>query len=83
MWMLNVSSIRQAMAPEILGYYLPHNDNGGFVPRSAEGTYPKPNSCGFELDEVPIVFDLEVKDGIVYAADLHTGLYVLEYRPQA
>lgn len=77
-WVLNVSSLAQAREPEILGYYLPHNNNGGFTPRSAEGTYPKPNFCGFELDEIPIVFDLEVQNGVIYAADLHTGLYVLK-----
>lgn len=78
LWVLNVSTYAQAEAPEMLGYFLPHNDNGGFVPRSSEGTYPKPNvRCGFELTQVPIVFDAEVQDGIAYIADMHTGLYVV------
>lgn len=78
-WILNVSSLAKARAPEILGYYLPHDNNGGFQARSAEGAYPKPPAlCDFKLNEIPIVFDLEVQDGIVYAADLHTGLYVVE-----
>lgn len=78
-WILNVSTMAQAENPEILGYYLPHDNNGGFVPRSSEGAYPKPNArCGFEITQIPIVFDLEVQDGVTYAADLHTGLYVLK-----
>ncbi|MBI2078634.1 MAG: hypothetical protein HYT80_09755 [Euryarchaeota archaeon] len=78
-WLVNVSTLRQAEAPETMGYYLPHNDNGGFVPRSGEGAYPKPNICQFDLDDVPNVFDVEVQNGIVYAADVHTGVYTLRY----
>lgn len=78
-WFVNVSTLALARAPETMGYYIPHNDNGGFVPRSGEGAYPKPNICGFDLNDVPNVFDVEVKDGIVYAADLHTGVYTLRY----
>ena len=80
-WALNVSNLAFAADPQIEGYYLPHDNNGGFVPRSSEGTYPKPNlRCGFELTQIPIVFDVEVQDGYVYAADLHTGLYTVKLK---
>lgn len=77
-WVLNVTTYAKAENPEIMGYYLPHNDNGGYRPRSAEAAYPKPNVvCGFELTQVPLVFDSEVLDGIAYIADVHTGLYAV------
>jgi hypothetical protein len=77
-WVLNISSLAQAREPQIEGYYLPHDDNGGYRPRSAEAAYPKPNVvCGFELTQVPLVFDAEVQNGIAYLADMHTGVYAV------
>jgi hypothetical protein len=82
-WILDVSSLDKARAPEIMGYFLPHQDNGGYRPQSSQSVLPIPPNpnCfgGFRLHEVPNVMDVEVRNGIVYAADLHTGLYVLQY----
>lgn len=83
-WFLNVSAPSQWISPHVMGYYLPHNDNGGFVPRSGEGAYPKPNAyCGFDLNQLPLAFDVEVKDGIAYVADLHTGIYAVGLRSRS
>jgi hypothetical protein len=83
-WVLNVSTYAQAENPEIMGYFLPHNDNGGYRPRSGEAAYPKPNVvCGFELTQMPLVFDAEVQNGIAYVADIHTGLYVVTLDKEA
>jgi hypothetical protein len=75
-WKLDVSSAAKLAQPQVAGYYLPHVDTG-LRAQSSHGAYPAPNVCNFPLTEIPNVFDLEVRDGIVYAADLHTGLYVL------
>jgi hypothetical protein len=75
-WKLDVSSAAKLAQPQVAGYYLPHVDTG-LRAQSSHGAYPAPNICNFPLTEIPNVFDLEVRDGIVYAADLHTGLYVL------
>ena len=82
-WVLNISTYAKAEMPEIMGYYLPHNDNGGYQPRSGEAAYPKPNvMCGFDLTQVPLVFDSEVLNGIAYVADIHTGLYAVTLDPE-
>jgi hypothetical protein len=83
-WVLNISTYAKAEQPETVGYYLPHNDNGGYQPRSAEAAYPKPNVvCGFDLTQVPLVFDSEVLGGIAYLADVHTGLYAVTMDKEA
>jgi hypothetical protein len=76
-WLLNVSTEAKLRVPQIEGYYLPHEDIG-IRPQSSHGAYPFPNACGFALTEIPNVFDVEYHRGIMYAADLHTGLYVLK-----
>lgn len=86
-WILDVRTMDKVHEPEIMGYYLPHEDNGGYKPgnkNSALPINPPPEGyplCfgGFSINEAPNVMDLEVRDGIIYAADIHTGLYTLTY----
>ncbi|MGQ0536077.1 MAG: LVIVD repeat-containing protein [Methanobacteriota archaeon] len=64
-----VIDIADPAAPRHVGYYLPHNDNG---------YRPEANCCnGLDHAGIPDTFDIEVRDGIAYAADLHSGLYAL------
>lgn len=79
-WIFDLRTLERAAAPQIMGYFLPHDDNGGYYPRSSSSAAPVPNAlCGFEIDELPNVMDVEVKNGVVYAADVHTGLYTFKY----
>lgn len=59
--------------PAVVGQYMPARDTG-FIPT------PRPNPlCGdAQFHDLPYVFDVEVGEGVVYAADLHTGLYALK-----
>lgn len=82
-WILDVRTLAKAAAPEIMGYLVPHEDNGGYRPQSSQSALPLPAdpSCfgGFQIAELPNVMDVEVHNGLVYAADLHTGVYALRY----
>lgn len=82
-WVLDLRTLEKAQKPEIMGYFLPHEDNGGYKPASSQSALPLPANpaCfgGFKIHEVPNTMDVEVQDGIVYGADLHTGLYTVKY----
>lgn len=84
-WIFDVRTLAKASAPEIMGYFLPHEDNGGYKAGSSQSAAPLPANpaCfgGFKINEMPNVMDVEVQDGIVYGADLHTGLYAVKWDP--
>lgn len=68
-WVLDVASImagamENPARPEVLGYYLPHEEVELFNPDAAA---------------VPNTWDLNVKDGYIFAVDRYTGFYVLQY----
>lgn len=50
--------------PDVLGYYLPHQEVELFDP---------------EIAAVPNTWDINLRDGYVYASDRYTGFYVLRY----
>ena len=50
--------------PEVLGYYLPHNEVELYDP---------------EVAAVPNTWDVNVKDGAILASDRYTGFYVIHY----
>ncbi len=50
--------------PEVLGYYLPHQEVELYDPDTAA---------------VPNTWDVNVKDGYIFASDRYTGFYVLHY----
>lgn len=65
-WRLDITDPAK---PVPTGFYMPHEDTG-YVP---EG------SCciGYNMRGIPMVFDLTLDEGNVYAADFATGFYVL------
>lgn len=66
-WVIDVSSTARIEAPVTLGFYQPHRQEA-FVPRTPLGA------------DVPAVWAaIRHTDGHVYAVDVNTGLYVLDY----
>lgn len=73
-WVLDLAAIVEggykddSARPEVLGYYLPHEEVELFDPKIAA---------------VPNTWDINVKDGHVFASDRYTGFYVLHYEGDA
>jgi hypothetical protein len=66
-WVIDVSSPERIAQPVTLGFYQPHRQEA-FVPRTPMG------------GDVPSVWAaMRHTDGHVYAIDVNTGLYVLDY----
>jgi hypothetical protein len=69
-WVLDLHEIMNGtykddpMRPEVLGYYLPHEEVEVYDP---------------EVAAVPNTWDLNVKDGVILASDRYTGLYALHH----
>lgn len=65
-WVLDISD---PVRPSVKGTYMPAQDTG-FTPRD--------DCCaGWKWAAMPLTFDIKVRDGVAYAADFHTGLYVM------
>lgn len=73
-WAMDLRTPEARAAPTAFGYVLP-------VP--AEPVVPPEGCCfSFELDGVPMVFDVEVGDDhTVYGADLHQGVWAIAFGP--
>jgi len=84
-WMLDIRTLEKAHQPQIMGFILPHDDNGGYKPGSSQAAAPLPANpaCfgGFKIHELPNTMDVEVHNGIAYGADLHTGVYTVKWDP--
>jgi hypothetical protein len=66
-WVVDVSSVHNMLEPVTLGFYQP-NELPLFVPRTPLGT------------DVPAVWTaLQHTDGYIYASDVNSGLYILEF----
>lgn len=66
-WVIDISSPENVAAPVTLGFYQP-NELPIFVPRTPLGI------------DIPAVWTaLQHTDGYIYASDVNTGLYVLEF----
>ncbi len=65
-WAVDLRTPEARAAPEAFGYIMP-------LP---EGAITPPEDCciGFDLDGAPMVFDVAVRDGVVYAADIIQGV---------
>ena len=63
-WIIDISSQTNAYAPVTMAYYQPH-EVPLFVPRTPLGT------------DVPAVWSAVQHDGLIYAGDVNSGLYVL------
>jgi len=74
-WVIDISTLEKARNPSTLGYYLPHGDpelNG-----SLDSSYNNFWS-GLSL-QVPFNWGVQYYRGYIYASDLATGMYVLQY----
>lgn len=66
-WVIDLSSAANVASPVTLGFYQPHRQEA-FVPRTPLGA------------DVPAVWAaIRHTDGHVYAVDINTGLYILDY----
>jgi hypothetical protein len=66
-WVIDVSSTERIAEPVTLGFYQPHRQEA-FVPRTPMGA------------DVPAVWSaMRHTDGHIYAVDVNTGLYILDY----
>jgi hypothetical protein len=74
-WSLDLST------PEVVrpqGLFMPGESNG-WKPTKSKTSVVSDSLCGaFNLGDAPLTFDVEVTEGAVYVADLHTGLYALK-----
>lgn len=68
-WAFDVDTLEKLASPTLVGYYLPH-ENVTYGPQAM----PRPGSI-----DVPDTWDVVVRDGLVYASDINTGLYVLHF----
>ncbi|MHB1260524.1 MAG: LVIVD repeat-containing protein [Thermoplasmatota archaeon] len=74
-WGIDLRTPEAQAAPAAFGYIMP-------IPPTA---IAPPEECciGFDLDGAPMVFDLEVKDGVVYGADIIQGVTASRFeRPE-
>lgn len=77
-WALDLSTQANRERPLVLGQYEPSVSNG-WKPQPTETHGVADRLCGaFNLADAPLVFDVEAGDGVVYAADMPTGLYTLK-----
>lgn len=70
-WAIGLRTAEEQADPPTLGYIMP-------IPA---GAVAPPEDCciGFDLDGAPMVFDVEARDGVAYAADIIQGLTVLRF----
>jgi hypothetical protein len=77
-WALDLSTPEKRAHPEVVGQYMPSEAGG--TP-GAPATTPAAERAGcphLAFVTAPLSFDVESGDGVVYVADLHTGLYTLK-----
>lgn len=77
-WALDLSTPETQAAPRIVGQFMPSISNG-WTPAPMKTGVVADELCGvFNLADAPVAFDLEAGDGVVYVADLPTGLYTIK-----
>ncbi len=65
-WAVDLRTAEARADPQAFGYIMPLPENA---------IAPPEDCCiGFDLDGAPMVFDVAVKDGVVYAADIIQGV---------
>lgn len=69
-WSIDISTPDARSDPTATGYHMTTRDNGWRPPQGCCGNW--------NLEGMPMVFDVEVNDGTVWAADWFSGLYGLE-----
>ena len=77
-WALDLSTPERRAAPAVVGHFSPGESNG-WVPEKPKTSAYADAACGvFHLADAPVAFDVEVGNGVVYVADLPTGLYTVK-----
>jgi hypothetical protein len=77
-WALDLGTQAKREHPLVVGQYEPNVSNG-WKPQPTDTHAVSDAQCGkFNLADAPLVFDVEVGNGAIYAADLPTGLYTLK-----
>jgi hypothetical protein len=78
-WALDLSTQAHRERPVVVGQYTPDKSNG-WKPQPTETHAVADTICPgvFHLADAPLVFDVEPGEGVVYAADMPTGLYTLK-----
>ncbi len=74
-WAVDLQTESARVHPEAFGYLMPVPDDAMWAPEEC--------CIGFDLDGVPMTFDVTVLNGTVYAADLIQGLVVGEFQRPA
>ena len=79
LWALDLSTAAKRADPVVIGQYMPAETKGG-IPTTPKTTRAVETAgCPhLALQTAPLTFDVESGDGVVYVADLHTGLYTLK-----
>lgn len=77
-WAVDLRTPEAQASPKAFGYIMPVPPNPTPVPSECCGSL-----TGFDIAGIPMVFDVEVKDGRVYAADIIQGLSVVDFQPPA
>lgn len=77
-WALDLSTPEKRASPEIVGQYMPSETNG-WKPVKPKTAAVSDSLCGvFNLADAPLAFDVEIGDGVVYVADMPSGLYTIK-----
>ncbi len=75
-WAIDLRDVTKQSNPAAFGYIMP-------IPPNATAA-PEDCCIGFDLDGAPMVFDVAVQDGVVYAADIIQGVTATRFeRPAA
>ncbi|HEX2022165.1 MAG TPA: hypothetical protein VHH36_05590, partial [Candidatus Thermoplasmatota archaeon] len=77
-WALDLSTEASRASPVVVGQFTPSETNG-WMPRAPASEPIADARCGkFNRADAPLAFDVEIGDGVVYVADVPTGLYAIE-----
>ena len=76
-WAVDLSTPEKRASPPVVGQYMPNVSNG-WKPKATATYAATDRVCPhLTLDLAPLAFDVESGEGVLYVADLHTGLYTL------
>ncbi len=74
-WAIDLRTDTARAEPQHFGYIMPVPENPVPLPSDEDN----PCCIGFDLDGIPMVFDVAVKDGIAYSADIIQGVTSLGF----
>jgi len=77
-WAFDFSSLEAIRAHTITGVFLPGEDTGWVPKEPTAATATEQVFFDFDNAATPLAFDVEAGDGVVYVADVHSGLYTIK-----